>query len=108
VTFTLAITIFIEGVIAFIYSRWQGKPLLPILLTSLFANLITQSILWIGLLLFFRHYWLVLIVLEIFIWLLESLLFYRIRVNQLTLKEAMSLSLVINLASFSAGLFLPV
>jgi hypothetical protein len=108
VTFTLAITIFIEGVIAFIYSRWRGKPLLPILLTSLFANLITQSILWIGLLLFFRHYWLVLIVLEVFIGLIESLIFYRVRANQLTLKEAMSLSLAINLASFSAGLFLPV
>jgi hypothetical protein len=106
VIFTLTITIVIEGVIAFIYSRWREKPLLPILLTSLFANLITQSILWIGLLFFFRHYWLVLIVLEIFIWLIESLILYCVRANQLTVKEATFLSLAINLTSFSLGLFL--
>lgn len=105
--FTLAITTLIEGIIALLYSHWRGKLLLPLLLTSLFANLITQSLLWVALLLFFRHYWLVLIVMEIFIWLLESLIFYRVRANQLTLKEAMSLSLAINLASFSVGLFLP-
>jgi hypothetical protein len=106
VIFTFTVTIVIEGVIAFIYSRWREKPLPPILLTSLFANLITQSILWIALLLFFRHYWGVLIVMEIFIWLLESLIFYRVRANQLTLKEATLLSLAINLTSFSLGLFL--
>jgi hypothetical protein len=108
VIFTLTVTIFIEGLIAFIYSRWREKPLPPILLTSLFANLITQSLLWIALLLFFRQYWLVLIMMEIFIWLLESFIFYRIHANQLTIKESMSLSLAINLASFSVGLFLPV
>jgi hypothetical protein len=108
VIFTLTATILVEGVIVFIYSRWQGKPLRPLLLTSLFANLITQSLLWSALFLFFRHYWLVLIVMEIAIWLVESLIFYRVRANQLTLKEAMFLSLAINLASFSAGMFLPV
>jgi len=97
-----------EGGLVFVYSRWREKPTRSILLTSLLANLITQSLLWSALLLFFRHYWLVLIVMEIFIWLVESLIFYRIRANQLTLKEAMSLSLAINLASFGAGLFLPV
>lgn len=107
-TLTLTATIFIEGIIVLVYSRWREKPLLPILLTSLFANLITQSLLWIALLLFFRHYWPVLIVMEIFIWLIESFIYYRVRADQLMLKEAMSLSFAINLASFSAGLFLPV
>jgi hypothetical protein len=108
VIFTLAATIFIEGIVVSIYSHWRKKPLLPILLTSIFANFITQSLLWIALLLFFHQYWLVLIVMEIFIWLIESLIFYRVRANSLTLKEAMLLSLAINLASFSAGMFLPV
>lgn len=106
--FTLVFTILIEAILVFIFSRLRSKPLRPLLLTSVFANLITQSILWIGLLLFFRHYWLVLTVMEIFIWLVESLTFYRVRANQLTLKDAMLLSLAINLASFSVGLFLPV
>jgi len=108
VTFTLTVTILIEAVLIFIYSHLRDKPFYPLLLASLFANLITQSLLWIGLLLFFRHYLLTLIVLEISIWLIESLIFYRVRVTQLTIKEAMSLSLAINLASFSVGLFLPV
>lgn len=56
--------------------------------------------------LFYRHYWLVLIVLEISIWLIESRIFYRVRANQLTVKEAALLSLAINLSSFSLGLFL--
>lgn len=106
--FTLTVTILIEAVLIFIYSHLRDKPLCPLLLASLFANLITQSLLWIGLLLFFRHYLLTLIVLEISIWLIESLIFYHVRVTQLTIKEAMSLSLAINLASFSVGLFLPV
>jgi hypothetical protein len=108
VTFTLTVTILIEAVLIFVYSHLRDKPLYPLLLASLFANLITQSLLWIGLLLFFRHYLLTLIVLEISIWLIESLIFYRVRVTQLAIKEALSLSVAINLASFSVGLFLPV
>jgi hypothetical protein len=107
VILTLAATIFIEGIIVLLYSRWREKPLLPILITSLFANFITQPLLWIALLLFFRQYWFVLLVMEIFIWLIESLIFYRVRANGLKISEALFLSLLINLSSFGLGLLVP-
>lgn len=103
---TLLITVLLEGCVVLVYSRWRGKPFAPLLLTSLSVNLITQSLLWVGLILFFYPYWLVLTALEICIWLIESLAFFRVRANWLSLKEALYLGLVVNLSSFSAGLFL--
>ena len=105
---TLSVTILIEGIIVVGYSLWRGKPLLPILLTSIFANLLTQSLLWIGLILFFHHYLYTLYFAEVLIWMLESILLYRIPANKLELSEAILLSLIMNLASFGAGWFLPV
>ena len=104
---TLWITILIEGAIAAGYSLWHGKPLVLILLTSIFANILTQSLLCIGLILFFQHYRVILFIAEILIWGIESMLLYRIRKNQLDLKESASLSLMMNLASFGLGCFLP-
>ena len=106
--FTLLFTIVIEGVLVFSYSLWRRKPTVPILLTSILANTITQSLLWVGLIFFFQHYLLTLFVAEIFIWMIESVLLYLIPANQLNLPEAVLLSLIMNLASFGVGWFLPV
>jgi hypothetical protein len=104
---TLIITILSEGVIISGYCIWRGKPLGPILLTSIVANLITQSFLWVILNLFFQHYLAILLIAEIFIWLFESFLLYRFPANQIGLKEAALLSLCMNMASFGFGWFLP-
>jgi len=105
---TLAITLLVEGIIVTGYSLWRQKPLGPILFTSILANLITQSLLWIVLNLFFQHYLIGLIAAEVFIWIIESLLFYCIPANRLRLPEAIFLSLSMNLASFALGWFLPI
>ena len=105
---TLVITIFVEGVIVSGYSFWRKKPLGPILATSIAANLVTQSFLWVGLNLFFQHYLIILFVAEIVIWMIESLLLYRFPANQLQLQEAALLSLAMNLTSFILGWFLPI
>jgi len=106
--FTLIITILIEGIIVSGYSIWHRKPLGPILLTSVVANLITQSLLWVGLSIFFQKYLIALFVAEILIWLMESSLLSYFPANQLRFKEAVLLAFLMNLASFALGWFLPV
>lgn len=104
---TLVITVLIEGVICLVYALWQKKPVQPILITCLFANLITQSLLWIALNIFFHHYLATLLTAEILIWLIESFLFYSLSFNRLNIGEALLLSLMINLYSLGIGWFLP-
>ena len=98
----------VEGSIASGYAVWRKKPLGPILLTSITANLITQSLLWIGLNLFFREYLFTLLAGEILIWLIESFLLNYFPANRLGLWEAVLLALLMNLGSFAIGWFLPV
>jgi len=105
---TLVITIFIEGIIVSGYCIWLRKPLGPVLLTSVAANLITQSLLWIGLNIFFQKYLIVLLVSEILIWLIESFLLSSFPGNKLRFKDAILLAFLMNLASFAFGWFLPV
>lgn len=97
-----------EGVVGLAYSIWRKKPLRPILITCIFANLITQSLLWIALNHFFRHYLATLLIAEVLIWMIESVLLYYFPANQLRLREAALLSLLMNLTSFAVGWFLPV
>lgn len=105
--FTLLFTIVIEGVVVIGYSIWRTKPTASILLTSIFANLITQSLLWIGLNLFFHYYLITLFVAEILIWIIESVLLHLFPANHLDLTESTFLSLMMNLISFGIGWFLP-
>ena len=105
---TLLITIIIEGVVVIGFSRWKKKPVRPILFTSICGNLVTQSLLWIGLNLFFRNYLVTLLIAEILISAMEGLMLYSIRPNRLNPKEAIFLSLGMNATSFMLGWFLPV
>ena len=105
---TLLITIFIESAVVLGYSYWREKPLGSILVTSIGGNLLTQSLLWVMLNLFFQNYLLALLVAEIFIWIIETVLLYSIPANELSLKEASLLSLGINALSLAVGWLLPV
>jgi hypothetical protein len=104
----LLITLTIESAVVLGYLHWRKKPLQPLLYTSLCINLITQSLLWIGLNLFFRRYLVALLVGEILIWVIESLLLFVMPANRLRFMEAVFLSLSMNLASFGLGWFLPI
>jgi hypothetical protein len=105
---TLFITIIIESVLVIGYSHWGKKPVKPILFTSICGNLITQSLLWTVLSLFYQNYLLTLLIAEILIWFIEAALLYAIPVNQLRFKEAILLSLGMNALSFAVGWFLPI
>jgi hypothetical protein len=78
------------------------------LFSSICINLLTQSLLWIVLNLFFRQYLITLIIAEFFIWVLEGSLLYFIRANRLRFGNALLLSLGMNLVSFGIGWFLPI
>ncbi len=78
------------------------------ILSSLLANVLTQTLLWIILNTFYRHYLIALFTAEVLIWFLESLLLWSIKANRLSFREAMTLSLAMNLTSFAVGWFLPV
>lgn len=104
----LIVTILVESFIVIGYSFWRRKPVRPILLTSICANFVTQSFLWVVLNIFFQHYLLVLLVAEILIWTIESILLYSVAANRLYITEAILLSLSMNLVSFALGWFLPV
>ena len=105
---TLLITVLVEGAVAMIYSKKREKPVVPILLTGVLGNILTQSLLWIVLTLSFRHYLVTLAMTEILIWAIESFLFHVISANHLDLKEAGLLSLLMNGISLALGWFLPV
>jgi hypothetical protein len=108
VIFTLIPTIAIEGVIVCGFALWRKKPVGPILAASVFANLLTQIMLWGVLNLFPGHYLTTLFIMEFFIWILESAILYYYPGTLLGRREALSLSLGMNLASFGIGWFLPV
>ena len=107
-TITLFVTIILEGALVVAYSYGGRKPVQPILVTSIFGNLLTQSLLWITLNLFFHYYLLTLVIAEIFIGIIETVLLSAIPTNELSLKEALLLSLGMNTLSFAVGWFLPV
>jgi hypothetical protein len=105
---TLLFTILLEGIFAFAYCVWQRKPIQPILFTTVSVNLITQSLLWILLTLFFRYYLMILFLAELVIWISEGVILSSIRANKLRLTDALLLSLGMNLVSFGVGWSLPV
>jgi hypothetical protein len=107
-SYTLPITIILEGLIIVGYCRRSGKPLLPLLVTGVIANIHTQTLLWVVLTIFYRHYLAALWITEVLIWLIESFLLSFPLKNQLKLSDALRISLVMNLVSFWVGWFLPV
>ena len=103
---SLPVTVIVETAVCLGYSKWRSKPIGPILFTSFFANLVTQSILWIALNIFFQHYLVTLFVAEILIWMIEGVWLHSFRANRLDIREALALSLLMNLSSFGLGWFL--
>ena len=108
VIFTLLITILVEGCVVFIFCAVQKRPAGRLLLASFMVNVLTQVLLWVALKVFFQNYLITLIVVEVLIWLLEGVFLHRLPGNNLNLRQALTLSLCMNAASFGIGWFLPV
>jgi hypothetical protein len=105
---TLSITILAEGIVVFLYSTVQKKPAGRLLVASVIVNVLTQSLLWIVLQVYFSYYLIALFMMEIVIWLVESLLVFRLSGGHLNLKSAMTLSFLMNVTSFGIGWLMPV
>lgn len=105
---TLLLSILIEGIIAIGYSRWRRNPAGRLLLALVAANVSTQLLLWAVLNLAPGHYLPILFSAEALIWMIEGVILYLFPGTELGLREALMLSLVLNLASFGIGWFLPV
>lgn len=104
---TLLLTLVLETFVAAGFCHWRRKPFKSIILTAGIANLLTQSLLWLVLNLFYRHYLPALFLAEIVIWLVESAALHLFPSNRLGWREALLLSLAMNLASFGVGWLLP-
>ena len=105
---TLLITIGMEGFVSTLYARGFKKPFGALLLSCLLVNLLTQPLLWFVLNASFQHYLSALFAAEIAIWGIEAVLLHLIPFNKLQWRDALFLSLAMNLASFITGWFLPV
>ncbi len=105
---SLLATIFIESLVVLVYAIWRHKPAAKLLLAGLLANLLTQPILWAVLTLFFTHYLTALLITEVCIWWMESGILRLFPSSRLDWREAILLSLGMNLTSFAIGWFLPI
>ena len=105
---TLSMTIFAESLVVLGYCFWRKKPVRSILATSICANLVTQLFLWKLLNLFFQQYIIILLIAEIFIWMIEGVALYIVPTNRLGWRDVLLLSLSMNLVSFVLGWFLPI
>jgi biotin transporter BioY len=102
------ITILVEGTLVAFYALWQRKPLKQLFFSCLCVNLFTQSILWVVLNCFPGYYLVTLTITEICIVGMEAIILFLYRYNQLKLREAILLSLAMNLTSFGIGWISPV
>jgi hypothetical protein len=103
----LMVTIIVELVIGLIYVLWRKRPWLPVLLTILLMNMLTQPVVWLvvkdmRLTMCAGTY-----VLELIVCLLEAWILYRVLRKSVKFSEILLLSLAMNLASFGIGLLLP-
>lgn len=105
---TLLLTLAIESLVSIIFCRWRRKSVGSILVSLALVNLLTQSLLWLSLIVFYRHYLIALFSAEIVISLLEGIILYFVPSNRLSWRDAFALSLAANLTSFGIGWFLPV
>jgi hypothetical protein len=100
-------TIFLEGLVVILFGLVLKKAFLYLFFSSFIINIITQTILWVLLLLNFHHYLLTLILAELFIWGFEGLVLGFLPGNRLSIKEGFLLSFFMNTTSLGIGWFLP-
>lgn len=106
---TLPITLGLEAALALLYARLRRHDGLTLMTLTLLVNLITQPLLWIVLVGQSGESLLwVLGLFEVGIVLVEAVLLYLMQGKELPFKEALILSLLLNVDSFVVGLFLPI
>ncbi len=108
-TIALPLTALIEGIIAWIYARLRKLSALPLVTALTFVNFLTLPVLW----LFVRalggdYYWVLLLIGEVFVWLVESVILAVVLRKSIRWWDAVLLSFFANAVSFWVGFLLPV
>jgi len=105
----IPITLAVELILAFIYTRLRKRSILTTLTMVAVANTVTLPILWFGANVMSSSYnLLVIAVAEILIWLVESTILFLTQRKSVPFKEMLFLSFILNLLSFLLGLILPI
>jgi hypothetical protein len=97
----------IENVIALIYTKIRNRPRIETLTFVTLANMVTLPALWIAAFYIGGYEFYALLLIEVVIWIVETVILYILQRREIDLKEAALLSLSINGASFLIGLLLP-
>lgn len=97
----------IENVIALIYTKIRSRPKIETLTFVTLANMVTLPALWIAAFYIGGYEFYALLVIEVVIWIVETVILYILQRREIDLKEAALLSLLINGSSFLIGLLLP-
>lgn len=108
--YTLIPTILVEGLILFvIYKLFMTNQRIPLVM-SFSENILTQLLLWVLVIISGGSGlgWRLLIAIELGIVLIEAVILYLPQRRQVSFRQMLALSFVLNLASFTVGLFLPI
>jgi len=109
---TLPLTVLVEIILAAGYAKLRQRSMLTVLTLVFLANSITQPLLLLALSIEDSRgqmdALIYLLLLEILIWLGEAVIFYFPQRKEITFKEALSVSLILNATSFLVGLVLRV
>ena len=104
----IPITLSVELILAFIYTRLRKRSTLTTLTMVAVANTFTLPIFWLGANFMSSGYSvLVIVVAEILIWLVESTILFLAQRKRVPFKEMLLLGFILNFLSFLLGLILP-
>jgi hypothetical protein len=103
----LPVTLIVELFVGLIYVILRKRPWVPVLLTILLMNLVTQPILWFVVKEMRLTACAFTYVLELIVCLVEAWILYLVLRKSVNFTEILLLSFVMNLASFGVGLLLP-
>jgi hypothetical protein len=110
ISWSLPLTMLIEAVALAVYCAIRRQPKLAMLTLNLSGNLLTQLVLWFLLVNYASGGlgWIIILVTEALIVLIEAAILYWPQRKTLTFKEALGVSFMVNLLSFTVGIFIPV
>ena len=106
---TVIITILLEGIIGTIYAIIAKKNIIKLISIITIGNTITQiGLVFIAQGLNNEFSMIILVIMELIIWIVESIIIYLTHRQTFKIQNALLLSLLINLVSFASGILLPV
>lgn len=108
ISLSVPLTFLIEGLLVLFYARRRAHSPAVLLTGALLANLLTQPVFLFLLVFRVNMPFLWIVIAELCIWLVEAGVLHLTQRKTLSFKEALALSLLLNVISFGLGLLLPI